>query len=57
MRQKKPPFSIYAKIIGEDLDVEHPELQVEKIFYAPFLPIHNLVIPEIGEEILIMREE
>ena len=53
---EEPPFSIYAKIIGEDLDVEHPELQVEKIFYAPFLPIHNLVIPEIGEEILIMRE-
>ena len=53
---QEPPFIIYAKIIGEDLDVDHPELQVEKIFYSSFLPIHNLSIPEIGEEILIMRE-
>ena len=52
----QPPFSIYAKIIGEDLDVPHPELEVEKIFYAPLLSSHNLSIPEIGEEILIMRE-
>jgi len=52
----QPPFSIYAKIIGEDLDVANPELEVEKIFYAPLLSSHNLSIPEIGEEILIMRE-
>ena len=52
----QPPFSIYAKIIGEDLDVPSPELEVEKIFYAPLLSSHNLSIPEIGEEILIMRE-
>jgi len=49
-------FSIYAKIIGEDLDVERPDLQVQKIYYSPLLPIHNISIPEIGEEILIMRE-
>ena len=52
----QPTFSIYAKIIGEDLDVEHPDLSVQKIFYSPLLPIHNISIPEIGEEILIMRE-
>ena len=52
----EPPFSIYAKIIGEDLDVGDPTTQAEKIFYSPFLPIHNLSVPEIGEEILIMRE-
>ena len=52
----QPPFSIYAKIIGEGLDVNDPELEVEKIFYAPLLSSHNLSIPEIGEEILIMRE-
>ena len=52
----EPPFSIYAKIIGEDLDVNNPHLQTEKIFYAPLLPMNNLVIPEIGEEILILKE-
>ena len=52
----QPPFSIYAKIIGEDLDTANPELDVEEIFYSPLLPIHNLSIPEIGEEILIIRE-
>ena len=52
----QPPFSIYAKIIGEDLDVDHPDLEVQKIYYSPFLPIHNISLPEIGEEILIMRE-
>ena len=52
----QPPFSIYAKIIGEDLDVEDPTLEAQKIFYPPFLPVHNLCVPEIGEEILIMRE-
>ena len=52
----QPTFSIYAKIIGEDLDVEHPDLAVQKLYYSPLLPIHNISIPEIGEEILIMRE-
>ena len=52
----EPPFSIYAKIIGEDLDVDDPTLEIQKIFYSPLLPIHNLCIPEIGEEILIIRE-
>ena len=50
------PFSVYAKIIGEDLDVARPQLQTEKIFYAPLLPMNNLCIPEIGEEVLILRE-
>ena len=47
----QPPFSIYAKIIGEDLDVDEPDLEVEKIYYSPLLPIHNICVPEIGEEI------
>ena len=47
---QEPPFSIYAKIIGEDLDVDHPELQVEKIFYSSFLPIHNLSIRNWGRD-------
>ena len=56
LANEQPPFSIYAKIIGEDLDTPHPEYAAEKIFFSPLIPIHNLSIPEIGEEILIMRE-
>ena len=52
----QPPFSIYAKIMGEDLDISDPRLEVEKIYYAPLFSIHNIAVPEIGEEILIMRE-
>ena len=52
----EPPFSIYAKIIGEDIDVTDPELEIEKIYYAPLFSIHYLSIPEVGEEILILRE-
>ena len=33
--EAQPPFSIYAKIIGEDLDTERPELDVQKIYYSP----------------------
>ena len=51
-----PPFSVYAKIIGEGLDVAQPQLQTEKIFFAPLFPMNNLSIPEIGEEVLILRE-
>ena len=52
----QPPFSIYAKIIGEDLDIGQPDLQAQKIYYSPLLPMHNISIPEVGEEILILRE-
>jgi hypothetical protein len=56
LSNEQAPFSIYAKIIGEDLDTPHPEYAAEKIYFSPLIPIHNLSIPEIGEEILIMRE-
>ena len=51
-----PPFSIYAKIIGLDEDSPDPELDSNRIYYPPLLPMHNLCVPEIGEEILIMKE-
>ena len=34
MAAAQPPFSIYAKIIGEDLDISDPRLEVEKIYYG-----------------------
>ena len=52
----KPPFSVYAKLIGIDDDTDSPEYQIDKNYYPPLLPIHNLCIPEIGEEVLILKE-
>jgi len=51
-----PPFSVYAKLIGYDDDTDVPEHQIEKTYYPPLLPMHNLCVPEIGEEVLILKE-
>tara|TARA_B100000424_G_scaffold268878_1_gene264636 strand:+ start:2536 stop:4344 length:1809 start_codon:yes stop_codon:yes gene_type:complete len=53
----QPPFSVYAKIIGLDDSTAFPEREIDKIYYPPFFPMHNICIPEIGEEVLIMKEE
>jgi len=53
----QPPFSVYAKIIGLDDSSAFPEREVDRIFYPPFFPMHNICIPEVGEEVLIMKEE
>ena len=51
-----PPFSVYAKIIGMDDDVADPSASREKIYYPPLFPVHTICIPEIGEEVLILKE-
>ena len=51
-----PPFSVFAKIIGVDDDVENPLATQDKIYYPPLFPIHTICIPEIGEEVLILKE-
>ena len=51
-----PPFSVYAKIIGLDDDVENPLDTQDKIYYPPFFPVHTICIPEIGEEVIILKE-
>jgi len=51
-----PPFSVYAKIIGLDDDTPNPEGDYDKIFYPPLFPMHNICIPEIGEEVLVLKE-
>ena len=51
-----PPFSVYAKIIGESLDEDDPEASGNRIYYPPLFPMHNLCIPEIGEEVLILKQ-
>ena len=52
----KPPFSVYAKLIGWDEDVADPNTDNQKTFYPPLFPMHTICIPEIGEEVLILKE-
>jgi len=51
-----PPFSVYAKIIGEDDNTTTPESDSNRTYYPPFFPMHNLCIPEIGELVLILKK-
>ena len=51
-----PPFSVYAKLIGIDDDVEDPLVTQDKIYYPPLFPVHTICIPEIGEEVMILKE-
>ena len=51
-----PPFSVYAKIIGMDESSSDPLEETERTYYPPFFPMHNLCIPEVGEEVLIFKE-
>ena len=51
-----PPFSVYAKIIGLDEDSPDPDLDNNRVYYPPLLPMHSLCVPEVGEEILILKE-
>jgi hypothetical protein len=50
-----PPGSIQAKVIGEETSSQNPYVDVNK-WFVPFFPIHNISIPEIGEEVWILRE-
>lgn len=53
-----PQYSIKAKVVGEDIVTEeNNDFSSNMIkWYVPLLPIHNLALPEIGEEITIIRE-
>lgn len=50
-----PPYSLNLKIIGEDLSSMNPIYDSPK-WYSPLLPINFIVLPEIGEEVLAIRE-
>jgi hypothetical protein len=53
-----PQYSIKAKIIGEGVLVEENNDFSSQMddWYVPFLSTHTISLPEIGEEILIIRE-
>jgi len=52
----RPPYSLNIKIIGDDFNTDSPNAATEQRWYAPFFPIHNIMIPEIGEEVLVINE-
>lgn len=50
-----PQFSVNARIIGEDHSSESPENEVPR-WYAPLMSNSIISVPEIGEQVFIMRE-
>ena len=50
-----PQFSINARIIGEDLSSESPENEAPR-WYAPFMPNTIISVPEVGEQVFVIRE-
>ena len=50
-----PQFSINARIIGEDISGQSPENEAPR-WYAPFLPNTIVSVPEIGEQVIVIRE-
>ena len=52
----RPPYSLNIKIIGDDFNTDSPNAATEQRWYAPFFPIHNIMIPEVGEEVLVINE-
>ena len=50
-----PPASIQAKVIGDDTSTTTP-INDNNRWFTPLLPIHSLSIPEIGEEVWLIKE-
>ena len=50
-----PQFSINARIIGEDLSNVSPENEVTR-WYAPLMSNTIISVPEVGEQVFVMRE-
>ena len=53
---KTPPYSVKAAIIGEDAVYGNEPQNALYGWYKPLMSLHNISIPEIGEEVLIIRE-
>ena len=52
----RPAYSLNIKLIADDFNKENPKEVSNKMWYAPFFPIHNLIIPEVGEEVFVIKE-
>jgi len=50
-----PPGSLQVKIIDEDVSSRDPNTDINK-WAPPFTSFHNISIPEIGEEVWLIRE-
>jgi len=52
-----PPYAICAVILDEGVHAKRPDLVKKKKWYPPLLPMTNISIPEIGEEVFIIKEQ
>ena len=50
-----PQYSINARVIGEGISTTVPENDIPK-WYTPLIPNALMIIPEIGEQILVIHE-
>jgi len=50
-----PPYSLNLKIIGEDVSTDDP-FEDPTNWFSPLLPINFIILPEVGEEVLAIRE-
>lgn len=57
LAQVMPAYSVAAIILDEDIYSSRPDLQKNKRWYAPLLPINNIAMPEVGEEIFVIKEQ
>lgn len=53
----EPPYAICAVILDEGIYAKRPDLVRKKIWYPPLLPLNNISIPEVGEEVFIIKEQ
>jgi len=51
------PYAITAVILDEDIFSSRPDRDRKQKWYQPLSPINNISIPEIGEEVFIIKEQ
>ena len=52
----KSPYSINAVIIDQDIYNERPDLTKKQTWYPPLMPMNCVSVPEVGEEVFIIKE-
>jgi len=51
--EERPRFSLRIKVLG----IDGPGDKTEGRWFPPLLPIHQIAIPEVGEEVILICEE
>lgn len=51
------PYAIAAVLINQDTYGQNPSQAKNKVWYPPLSPLTNVSLPEIGEEVFIIKED